>query len=137
MLITDEPIELTRIPAGWDAIFVGTVRGASNGEEVTDLCLDHHPILTESSAAWIQAEAVRRFGLTRAFFLHRVGSMAVGETIVVLAAWAASRTTADEACRWMLETTKRSLPVWKAEATLRGPRWVQGKPIQLEGWHHA
>ncbi|MDR1708990.1 MAG: molybdenum cofactor biosynthesis protein MoaE, partial [Candidatus Accumulibacter sp.] len=76
----------------------------------------------------LRAEALARFGLIDARLVHRVGAVAAGENIVLIAAAAEHRAPALEACRWLIDELKERVPIWKKEITPAGESWVTPHP---------
>jgi molybdopterin synthase catalytic subunit len=75
--------------------------------------------------ARIEAEALERFKVSRIAVVHRVGRLGVGETAVAVAVSSAHRAAAFDACRWVMDTLKTRLPVWKKEHFRGGEIWVE------------
>lgn len=129
----DPWIELARYQAGHlpggqygaTATFVGTMRDFNEGAAVEDLFLEHYPGMTEREIERIAAHHVDRHGLLDALVLHRVGAVAPGEPIVLVAAWSPHRAAALDACRGMIEALKSHAPFWKQERGPAGSRWVE------------
>ncbi|MCS3902597.1 molybdopterin synthase catalytic subunit [Methylohalomonas lacus] len=111
---------------GAEASFTGYMRDHNDGERVTGMHLEYYPGMTERHLQSIADEAARRWELLEVLILHRVGDIAVGEAIVLVAAWSAHRADAFEACRFMMEDLKSRAPFWKKEQLDPGERWVQG-----------
>jgi molybdopterin synthase catalytic subunit len=110
---------------GATAVFVGTMRDLNLGESVERMSLEHYPGMTERRLAQIAAEASARWGLLDALVVHRVGEVRPNDSIVLVAAWAAHRGAALDACRHIIEALKHSAPFWKKEILARGERWVE------------
>jgi molybdopterin synthase catalytic subunit len=111
---------------GATACFVGTMRDFNEGDDVRGMTLEHYPGMTEKHLAAICAEAGRRWVVQGGLVLHRVGRIAPGEPIVVVAVWSAHRHDAQDACRFIIEDLKSRAPFWKQEDTSSGKRWVTG-----------
>src|SRR4029079_12415278 len=71
--------------------FVGTVRDVNDGDAVATLELEHYPCMTEKAIEAIQAEAGARLGIRRIAIVHRVGPLAPGDPIVLVAVSSAHR----------------------------------------------
>ena len=112
---------------GATSVFVGTVRDFNEGATVTRLFLEHYPGMTERHLERICLEAAARWCIVDALVVHRVGELRAGESIVLVAVWAAHRASAFEACRYLIEQLKSRAPFWKRE-TLVGAaqqqRWL-------------
>ena len=72
----------------------------------------------------IEEEAMKRFSLQSLDIIHRVGSLSVGDNIVVIVCAASHRKDAFEGCRYAIEELKARVPIWKKEITREGTRWV-------------
>jgi molybdopterin synthase catalytic subunit len=59
---------------------------------------------------------------------HRIGSLAIGEAAVIIVAAAAHRGEAFEACRYVIDTLKRTVPIWKKEFASEGSVWIEENP---------
>ncbi|RZM29865.1 MAG: molybdenum cofactor biosynthesis protein MoaE [Sphingomonas sp.] len=116
--------------AGAVATFTGIVRG---DDAVATLELEHYPGATESALRTVAEGAVSRWSLDGATIVHRVGPMRPGERIVFVAAVAAHRGAALEACAYLIDRLKTDAPFWKRET--RGDRasWVEPR----DGDHQA
>jgi molybdopterin synthase catalytic subunit len=110
---------------GATAAFVGTMRDFNEGAAVEALFLEHYPGMTERQLEHIVAAEHERHGLADALVIHRVGWIQPGEAIVLVAAWAAHRGPAFDACRAIMEALKARAPFWKHEHTSAGARWVR------------
>lgn len=108
--------------SGGVATFTGRVR-ADDG--VTTLTLEHYPGMTEAALTAIAEVATARWTLAAVVIAHRVGPIRPGERIVFVAASAAHRTAALEACAYCIDRLKTDAPFWKREATADGDRWVE------------
>ena len=114
------------------ASFVGTVRDrhgsdASAAGEVRALELEHYPGMTERAIEAMIDEATRRFAIRAARVVHRVGELAPGDQIVLVAVTAAHRGEAFQACEFLMDYLKTQAPFWKKETTPEGERWVDAR----------
>ena len=111
------------------ASFIGTVREsaavpANAAKAVTMLEYEAHPTLAASRMEEIAQEAVTKWGLERVVAVHRTGRCPLGEPTVVVACGAAHRAEALEACHWVIDEIKASVPIWKKEIYADGSSWV-------------
>ena len=116
--------------------FVGLVRDDA-GSAMT---LEHYPGMTERQLEAIEAEARRRWPLEDVLVIHRVGRLAVGERIVLVATAAAHRDAAFESCRFLMDWLKTKAPFWKLEHRAEGDRWVEAREqdrTRAAGWDDA
>ena len=110
--------------AGATASFVGTLRDFNQGQAVRGVWLEHYPAMTQKYLDDLVADATARWPLLDMLVIHRFGYIDVGEPIVLVAAFAAHRQAAFDACREVMEALKKNAPFWKREDTASGPRWV-------------
>ena len=107
--------------------FVGTVRDVNDGDAVATLELEHYPGMTEKALETIEAEARERFDVRGIAIVHRVGPLAPGDPIVLVAVTSAHRGAAFDACRFVMDYLKTRAPFWKKERTPQGERWVEAR----------
>lgn len=124
--------------AGAVVMFSGTARDHSplpDGATLTGVsALQYEAYDTGVEAVFdnIEKAARDRFPAVRRFAVHhRTGVVEVGESAVVVVAASAHRSDAFEAARWLIDTVKAALPVWKMERTADGDHWSQlGTPVE-------
>ena len=110
--------------------FVGTVRGANQGQEdakVLSMELEHYPGMTEKAIEAMIDEAHRRFDIFAARVVHRVGLLVPGDRIVLAAVTSAHRGQSFQACEFLMDYLKTQAPFWKKEHTPDGARWVDAR----------
>ncbi len=117
---------------GATACFVGTMRDFNDGSPVSGMTLEHYPGMTEKHLQAICDQAGSRWVLQEGLVLHRVGQIALGEAIVVVAIWSAHRCDALDACRFIIEDLKSKAPFWKQEQLQDGERWVSNNTSGYE-----
>jgi molybdopterin synthase catalytic subunit len=134
----DVAAEIDRHDAGGhgaSASFIGRVRGEDG---LTELFLDHHPVLTEAGLAGLAHTAADRWHLAALTLIHRVGAMAPGETIVLVLASSPHRAEALAATEYLIDRLKTDVMLWKREAFADGRvRWVEpreGDQARAERW---
>ncbi|HUR70097.1 MAG TPA: molybdenum cofactor biosynthesis protein MoaE [Candidatus Thermoplasmatota archaeon] len=113
--------ELERAGAGAVVGFVGYVRGDGG---TTRLRFEAYAPMAEREIAAVRDEAMRKFGLTGCLVRHRIATLAVGEPIVAVVTAAPHRLAAFEAAQWIMDELKTRVPIWKAEESGGGARWV-------------
>lgn len=107
-------------------VFDGIVRNNSNGRATLYLEYEaYRPMALVQMRASV-AEMHRRFAITRVALVHRLGRLEIGETSVLIAVSGPHRAAAFDACRFAIETLKRSVPIWKKEYFVGGEEWVEG-----------
>ena len=120
---------------GASASFIGRVRG---DDGLTELFLDHHPVMTEAGLAGLAHAAADRWQLAALTLIHRVGAMAPGETIVLVLASSPHRAEALAATEYLIDRLKTDVMLWKRETFADGRvRWVEpreGDQGRAERW---
>lgn len=118
---------------GGIAVFVGTVRDVADGRAVTGLDYSAYVEMAEREMAAIVTEATKTDDGVDVAAVHRVGSLAIGDVAVVIAAAHAHRAAAFDACRYVIEEIKRRVPIWKAERYADGTdAWVGSAIVPVE-----
>ena len=107
--------------------FVGTVRDRSEGAEISALELEHYPGMTERAIGSMIDAAARRFEIRAARVIHRVGTLAARDQIVLVAVCSANRGEAFQACEFLMDYLKTQAPFWKKEHGPNGARWVDAR----------
>ncbi len=113
-----------RTDIGAVVCFTGLVRDFNETPEVTALTLEHYPGMTEPALEAIVAEAGERWPLDGVRVIHRVGRLAPGDPIVLVAVASAHRRAAFEACDFIMDYLKTRAPFWKKEHATGGDYWV-------------
>ncbi len=129
----DHAVELARVKSasrriGGVVLFVGVVRDFSQGHGVTKLLFEHFSGMAEARLAELRAAAISRFGLIELVVVHRVGELAPGDDIVLIAAAAEHRAAAFQGCSWFIDELKRAVPIWKKEHAPDGAVWLESHP---------
>lgn len=130
--ITEGPIDHAAVTesvrsnrAGAVVSFLGTVREFTGGRQTTSLEYEAYPAMARAKMAELEAEVRRRWPVIEAALVHRVGALDLGEVSVVVAVSCPHRDQAFDACRWLIDTLKEVVPVWKKEVWADGgEEWV-------------
>lgn len=107
-------------------LFVGVVRDHARNRKVTGLEYQAYAPLAQAQMEKIAGEVQANYGL-RCAILHRTGYLAVGEAAVVVCVASSHRGDAFEACRWVIDTIKADVPIWKKEFAHDGTYWIEGE----------
>ena len=125
--ITNDPIdtqavlaEVASTQAGAAVLFLGTTREFTAGRQTAWLEYECYPQMAEKKMAELEAEANRRWDLTASCIVHRLGKVELGEASVAIAVSSRHRGQAFEAGKWLIDTLKEVVPIWKQE------NWAQG-----------
>jgi len=116
-----------RIVGGEDgavATFTGVVRNHHDGKEVLWLEYEAYEEMAETQIDGLITEASRRWPISQVAVRHRLGHLEIGEVSVAIAVAAPHRAEALEACRWLIDTLKAEVPIFKKEAYAGGEVWV-------------
>ncbi len=106
-------------------LFTGVVRDHAKGRRVSGLEYMVYAPMAKKQLAKLVDEVFSRWNL-RAAVLHRYGPIPVGEAAVVVCVASAHRAEAFEACRWLIDTLKADVPIWKKETCPDGTFWIEG-----------
>lgn len=109
---------------GATAIFIGTMRDTNHDEKISSMHLEHYPEMSCSCIEDFVRQQCVQHSLEDALVIHRCGTVYPGDTIVLVAVWAAHRDMAYRANRLMIEELKTRVPFWKKEQLAHGSRWL-------------
>lgn len=114
--------------------FSGVTRNHNDGVEVVSLRYETYPEMAQKVMCGLFEEAIKRFPITRARVVHRLGEVPIGEASVVVVVASAHRGPAFEACRVLMDRLKNEVPIWKQELLAEdgGERWVGELPKRSE-----
>jgi molybdopterin synthase catalytic subunit len=130
--LTHEPIDSGRLlaqvnstQAGAVVLFLGTVRETTKGRRTASLDYECYPEMAEKKLRELEVEACRRWPVTACAIVHRLGHMELGEASVAVAVSTPHRQDAFEAGKWLIDTLKEVVPIWKQENWADGTtEWV-------------
>ena len=132
--IVTEPIDVDAVvkstqdpSAGGIDVFIGTTRNHSNGKPVRYLEYHAYKPMAIKMMNRIANEARSKWDVKKIAIVHRVGRLEIGEASVVIAVSAAHRDEAFKACRYLIDTLKKLVPIWKKEFFEDGEVWVDGE----------
>jgi molybdopterin synthase catalytic subunit/molybdopterin converting factor small subunit len=131
-----EPIDASAIEraikSGADGavcVFDGIVRDNTRGRRTLHLDYEAYEEMALQQMHLIRSEAIEHFGVRDVAIIHRLGRLSVGETSVFIAVASAHRGAAFDACRWVIDTLKKTVPIWKKEQFTDGAAWADGEPF--------
>jgi molybdopterin synthase catalytic subunit len=134
--LTREPIDADKLVAGAKqgadgavVVFDGIVRNNSRGRQTLHLDYEAYEEMALSQLRELAENAKARFGVRHVIIVHRLGRLAVGETSVLIVVTSAHRAQAFDACRWLIDTLKTTVPIWKRETFVDGAVWAAGEPF--------
>jgi len=137
--LTRERIDAETIVSGMKAgedgavvVFDGIVRNNTRGRAALFLDYEAYEAMALTQMRALAAQAVEKFGVREVSIVHRLGRLEVGETSVLIVVASAHRAAAFEACRWVIDTLKKTVPIWKKEHFADGAVWADGDPFPEE-----
>jgi MoaE-MoaD fusion protein len=137
--LTDAVIDAGAIIEGMKAgadgavcVFDGIVRDNTRGRKTLHLDYEAYREMALEQMRGLAAEAVTKFGVRDVALVHRLGRLVVGETSVLIVVASAHRGAAFDACRWLIDTLKKTVPIWKKEQFVDGVVWADGEPFPEE-----
>jgi MoaE-MoaD fusion protein len=120
---------------GGVVIFKGVVRDNTRGRRTLYLDYEAYEAMALQKMETLALEARTRFAVRAASIVHRLGRLEIGETSVLIVVAAAHRGAAFDACRWMIDTLKKTVPIWKKEYFEDGAVWADGEAFPEEIRH--
>jgi molybdopterin synthase catalytic subunit len=109
-------------------VFIGTVRNATKGKGVLKLEFEAYNKMAINEIKKIAKQSFDKWPVQKVLVHHRTGTLQVGEIPVIIAVSAAHRDAAFEACRYIIDTLKQTVPIWKKEFFEGGEVWVAAHP---------
>jgi len=133
--LSSEPLDelyaitfLRTVQSGAEVLFSGVVRNQSSDRAVQHLDFEVYESMVLSQFDTLCWELRERWNVHRIVLGHRTGIVYPGETAVIAGISAAHRPEAFEACAWLMDELKRSIPIWKKEVFADGEEWVSPTP---------
>ena len=137
--IVNEPIEtlavldqLKRPQDGAAVVFEGIVRDHTRGRRTLYLDYEAYEPMATKQLHVLAEQARNRFAVSGVSIIHRLGRLQIGETSVLIVVASEHRAAAFEACRWLIDTLKKTVPIWKKEYFEDGAVWADGEPFPEE-----
>jgi molybdopterin synthase catalytic subunit len=129
----DVGAEVRRLTAGRTDIgaivtFTGTVRSGGGSDAIAAMTLEHYPGMTEAELERVEAEAGKRWSVQASLIVHRIGTLAPGDNIVLVVTASAHRQAAFAAAEFLMDYLKTRAPFWKKETRADGEaHWVDAR----------
>jgi len=122
--------EVLRAPEnGALTTFEGVVRNQTRGRSTLYLDYEAYESMALSELEKLAKAALANFAVRDLRIVHRLGRLEIGETSVLVVVASAHRAPALEACRWLIDTLKKTVPIWKKEYFEDGAVWADGEPF--------
>jgi molybdopterin converting factor subunit 1 len=131
----DSPQVLDSLKRGEDGaalVFEGVVRNQSRGRKTRYLEYEAYEEMALQQMESLAAQALTQFQIRDVAIVHRLGHLEIGETSVLIAVASAHRAAGFDACRWLIDSLKRTVPIWKKEYFEDGAVWGDGEPFPAE-----
>jgi molybdopterin synthase catalytic subunit len=134
-----EPIDLAALQAkspadGALCLFAGIVRNENKGKAVLYLEYEAYEDMALALMEKIASEALQKWPISDIRMVHRLGRLEIGEASVAVAVASPHRTEAFAACRFLIDTLKSQVPIWKKEYYADGSAWLEeARPALREG----
>ncbi|MCG8322586.1 MAG: molybdenum cofactor biosynthesis protein MoaE [Cytophagales bacterium] len=133
--LTSEPIIVNEVidsvydaGAGAVDVFIGSVRNKTSEKKVVRLEFEAYEKMALSEMEKIATAAKKKWPVCQLSIVHRVGTLNLGDLPVVIAVSTPHRPDAFEACRYVIDTLKQTVPIWKKEIFEDGEVWVAAHP---------
>jgi len=111
--------------AGAVVLFLGTTREITAGRRTQSLEYECYPEMARRKLLELEAEARRRWPITACAIVHRLGHLELAEASVAVAVSTPHREDAFAAAKWLIDTIKEEVPIWKCENWADGTKeWV-------------
>lgn len=117
---------------GAAVVFDGVVRNNTRGRQTLYLDYEAYEEMALTQMEELATQALGKFAVREVAIVHRLGRLEIGETSVLIAVASAHRAAAFEACRWLIDTLKRTVPIWKKEYFVDGAVWADGESFPEE-----
>ena len=114
---------------GAAVLFDGVVRNNTRGRRTLYLDYEAYEEMALKQMEGLAEQAIQQFGVRDVRIVHRLGRLQIGETSVLIVVASAHRAAAFEACRWLIDTLKQTVPIWKKETFADGTVWAPGDPF--------
>ena len=117
---------------GAAVVFEGVARDNTRGRRTLYLDYEAYEEMALKQMEALAEQALTQFQVRDVALVHRLGRLEIGETSVLIAVASAHRAAAFEACRWLIDALKRTVPIWKKEYFEDGAVWEDGEPFPAE-----
>ena len=112
---------------GAAVVFEGVVRNQTRGRRTLYLDYEAYEEMALREMESLAEQALKEFQIRDVALVHRLGRLKVGETSVLIVVVSAHRAAAFDACRWLIDTLKQKVPIWKKEYFEDGAVWADGE----------
>jgi molybdopterin synthase catalytic subunit len=110
-------------------VFDGIVRNNTRGRRTLYLDYEAYEQMALKQMNELAVQALAKHAVRHVTIVHRLGHLEIGETSVLVIVASAHRGAAFDACRWVIDTLKQTVPIWKKEIFVDGAVWAPGEPF--------
>ena len=114
------------------AMFDGIVRNQTRGRRTLYLDYTAYEPMALKQMEQLAQLALANYAIRDVRVVHRLGRLQIGEISVCITVASAHRAPAFDACRWLIDTLKKTVPIWKKEYFEDGTVWADGEPFPPE-----
>jgi molybdopterin synthase catalytic subunit len=107
--------------------FVGRARNSSSGKKVTHLEYEAYGTMAEKELEKIGASAFEQWSITNCIIVHRLGRVEIGESSILIAVSSPHRDESFRSVRFIIDTIKKTVPIWKKEFYSDGAVWISDR----------
>jgi molybdopterin synthase catalytic subunit len=134
--LTRDPIDSASLIAaskqgedGAVVVFDGIMRNHTRNRQTLHLDYEAYEEMALNQMRTLADQARENYGVRHVTMIHRLGRLQIGETSVLILVASAHRAQAYEASRWLIDTLKKTVPIWKKETFVDGSIWAAGEPF--------
>jgi molybdopterin synthase catalytic subunit len=124
--------QIKRPEDGAAIVFEGVVRDNSRGRKTLYLDYEAYEDMALAQMEGLAGQAIDQFKVREVAIVHRLGRLEIGETSILIIVASAHRGPAYDASRWLIDTVKRQVPIWKKEHFADGAVWADGEPFPAD-----
>ncbi len=110
-------------------VFDGIVRNNTRGRRTLYLDYEAYEEMALKQMNELAEQALSKYAVRHVTIVHRLGHLEIGESSVLVIVASAHRGAAFDACRWVIDTLKQTVPIWKKETFVDGAVWASGEPF--------
>lgn len=114
--------------AGAVNLFIGTVRNHSKGKAVAKLEFEAYETMAVKELEKVALAAIQKWSLNKVIIIHATGEKLPGEPVVITGVSTAHRKASFEACEFLINELKKTVPIWKHEWYEDGSEWINAHP---------
>jgi molybdopterin synthase catalytic subunit len=113
-------------------VFDGIVRNQTRGRRTLYLDYTSYEPMALQHMEQLAQQALTSYAVRAVWLVHRLGRLQIGDTSVFIAVASAHRAAAFDACHWLIDRLKKTVPIWKKEYFEDGAVWADGEPFPPE-----